>query len=201
MEGAQFTKRLDAMPARGIPLGIAIRRAMANDIEVGPNRKGYPSSAQELATYGLLASSAVVLISVFIVNVTVLQRLTYRLRAAHETTAQAEVADSRIEDSDSESRDRTFVDIRFRVGNRTIETQLHRPGRWEYANEEPIDIVYDTRHPRDADFANRLNRKAAESSVRLRMLLGPIFAALGALGFLGFGVAVLANTARYRSGA
>jgi len=79
-----------------------------------------------------------------------------------------------------------------------VKARLHRRGRWKYKTESQIDIVYDAEHPRDADFGDRPNRKANDSSVSLRLVMGPIVVAFGVLGSVVFGIIVLVNTFKSR---
>ena len=199
-DGHAYQLRLRARPSRGTTLEAAARRAMATEHDpIEPPPKAYPTNGQVWMTHLLLASSAVLVISVLFVEGAVRDRELFRLRAANEVTTTAEVADSHIDEGNSNRGDRTYVDVRFHLGARTIETELHRSGRWTYVEEAPIDIVYDNRHPSDADFASRPRREEDDSDVRTRMVAGTIFVVLGALGCLGFGAIVLANTAKYRS--
>jgi hypothetical protein len=191
---------VDAPPPRtGTPFKVAVESAMAHT-NVTHNRrdqKQYPPRGRRWIAYALLASSAALLTGILVIENAVRDRDAYRLRAARDTPGVAEVTGSHIDEDDSgeTSTYTTRVDIRFHIGERTVQTQVHRPGQWTYA---PIDIVYDAQHPRDADFSNRINRKANDTSVSLRLVVGPILAVLGVLGCLAFGTIVLANTVRSR---
>ena len=185
------------------PFSASVQSAMANAQATRTDRvrTPYPARGQRWITCALLASCAVLATGVAVVEVALRDRDIYRLRAARDVHGIAEVAGSHIDEHDSDEGGTTYttwVDIRFHLGDRTVRTQLHRPGRWEYQAESQIDIVYDAAHPRDADFGNRLNRRANDSSVSLRLVVGPILSALGALGCVGFGTVVIVNTVKSR---
>jgi len=185
------------------PFDAAVRGAMANADVTRPDRvrKPYPARGRRWLTYALLASSVVLLTGAFVLEVAVRDRDIYRLRAARDVPGFAEVAGSHIDEDSSDEGGTTYmtyVEIRFHVGERTVETQLHRPGRWTYRTESQIAIVYDAQHPRDADFGDRVNRKANDSSVSLRLVVGRVFAVLGVLGCVVFGIIVLVQTAKSR---
>ena len=92
----------------------------------------------------------------------------------------------------------TVVDIRFFLGERQVDTSIKRPGAWTFPKELLIPIVYDSLHPRDADFGDRHNRKANDASVRTRLWVGPIMSILGLIACIGLSFGAVRNAAKSR---
>jgi len=70
-----------------------------------------------------------------------------------------------------------------------------------YAEEDPVAVVYDGAHPRDADFADRPNRRSDDDSVEIRSVVGPILLWAGLAGVLGFGAVIVVDWKRRGRGA
>jgi hypothetical protein len=122
-------------------------------------------------------------------------RVVYAARAARDAPGAADVLRAHVEEHDGEDETTytTAVDIAFFLGERRIETSIQRPGRYRFAQEARIPIVYDSMHPRDADFGDRYNRRANDASVRRRLWVGPKLAAMGLGGCIAFGLLLLKN--------
>jgi len=87
----------------------------------------------------------------------------------------------------------TYVKARLRVPDgSTVVLEVHRPGELGgvYHEEDPLPVVYDSAHPRDADFADRPNRDANDDSVAVRSTIGAPLYWAGALGVVAFGIVI-----------
>jgi hypothetical protein len=116
-----------------------------------------------------------------IANATSLEECS-RARAAREKTTTALVVRSWLEpDRLDDGRDTILARIRFVHRDRIISTLVRLPGTRRRVGAE-VPIVFDAAHPRDADTAERVSRKADDRRVEDDMAAGWRDLAIGATG-------------------
>jgi hypothetical protein len=173
----------------GTPFATAVQRAIEYDtaspsaVEHEADRPTFRGSPR-WTTYGMWISLAVIVIGSQVFEGALRDREAYDARAARDRVTTASVTRSRIVEHDDGENDPTYstrVGIVFDAVDEHVNAVIERQGRYRYPIESAVEIVYDSAHPRDADFSDRPNRSANESSARLRLWVGPALVIVCAL--------------------
>jgi hypothetical protein len=162
-----------------------------------------PSGRYRWAVIALWGSLAAMLLGAVVSDLALWDRDRYNARAARDRRTVATVTSSRIlehEDSEGDVSYSTRVGIVFTANDHRVVSTLDRSHRYHYRRRQQLPVVYDAAHPKDADFADRPNRGAQESSASLRLWTGAVTATLGIVAGVVFGIFVcLTRLCRWKS--
>jgi hypothetical protein len=153
----------------------------------------YPQAGRDGLRVAFIASIIALLIGLPVWIGALRDADAYADRAARERSGVAVVSDVWVKetsDGEGDPDHTTYVVARLRLEDgRVYEIEVHRPDdvASDYEGEDPLPVVYDSAHPRDADFADRPTRQAQDDSVSLRTVTGPLFFFAGLLGVVVIG--------------
>jgi hypothetical protein len=166
------------------PLSDACRELLALHATRPRYARAYPfrPSLQVLVGAGALA----VLVGLLLWSATEHEAQRQAARRAWDRPGTAVVRDARIDegtDGDGDTTYSTVVRARLRLADdRVVELRMERSGKHagEYHEEDPLPVVYDAAHPRDADFVGHPNRRtdAEETDAHRALALLAVFGGL-----------------------
>ncbi|HEY3672715.1 MAG TPA: PH domain-containing protein [Acidimicrobiia bacterium] len=171
--------------------------------EVGAEARPYPGTKGRWLTLVFWGSAIAVVLGGLLWDDARHDADVYAARDRRDRDATATVADVRVTEhtSDADTSYTTHVDAWLRLPDEdAVLLKLERPGdvSYDYDNEMRIPVVYDSAHPRDADFADRPNRDANDDSVSLRSVTGPLLYWAGIVGAIVSGIVLSVEWRRRR---
>jgi hypothetical protein len=163
---------------------------------------GWPPHGRHwLVVIALWVSLALMLVGAMVFDLALGDRDRYDARAARDRKTVATVTSSRIdehEDSEGDTSYSTLVRIVFTAHDHRVVTTVERAGRYEFRRGRQLRVVYDSAHPKDADFVDQPSRDGDMSSARERLWFGGVVAVIGIVAGITFGILALGTHLRYR---
>ena len=173
-----------------------VRRRWSADMGRGNT---YPRPGRRFVTLGFWIAALALVLGAGVWDDARFHADAYAARDRRERQGTAVVTHVSVGEHDGGEGDpsyKTHVEARLQIPEgRTVLIDLKRNGDYSdvYDEEDPVAVVYDRAHPRDADFADRPNRESDDDSVEVREVVGPIMLWAGLAGVVAFGIVIVVD--------
>lgn len=156
----------------------------------------YPGARGGAVTIGFIVSACAMVIGAVVWDDARFDTDRYAARDRRDRVSTVSVMRVHVDEQDHDDGDPTYtthVIGWLRVpGRSSVRVDLHRAGdvARNFDVEDRVPVVYDPANPRDADFADRPNRRGEHDSAAMRSVTGPLLFGLGLVGVVSCGLAI-----------